>query len=109
MRLNWLDAGFADDCARGAYLRGECPKEGFYRVSIPRRIRKGYLRDFLPARIYRPIPIDPDTGEILDRWPPLEGEINGTDVHINTVWAYGEPITEDEYKWLKAIVPIRYP
>jgi len=106
--LYWLDKDYATDFAACAFNRGDAPREGFYRVSIPRWLRKKHTRDYLPARIFRPIPIDPDTGEILDRYPALAAEIDGTEIEVKFVWAFGEPIEEGDYEWLKAITPIKY-
>ena len=85
------------------------PQEGFYRVVLPRWKRRGQRKEWLPARIFRPIPLDPDTGEVIDRWPHLEAECNGKTADIQYVWAWGESISEGEFRWLTALTPIIYP
>ena len=99
-----------DDFTLDIYA-GKCrsdglPREGFYRVSLSRRQRRGQQKEWLPARIFRPIPLDPDTGEVIDRWPHLEAECNGKTADIKYVWAWGETITEGEFRWLTALTAI---
>jgi hypothetical protein len=74
--------------------QAEFPKEGIFQLK--------QFKKFVPARIYRPVPVDPDTGEVLDRWPQLQGEINGREADYREVWVYGREITKGEYKWLIA-------
>jgi hypothetical protein len=85
---------------------GKRPQEGFYRIALPRWKRRGNRKEYLPARIFRPIPLDPDTGEVIDRWPHLEAECNGKSVDIQYVWAWGETISKGEFEWLTALTPI---
>ena len=82
------------------------PQEGFYRVPLSRWKRRGHRKEYLPARIFRPIPLDPDTGEVIDRWPHLEAECNGKTASIQYVWAWGETITEGDFRWLTALTAI---
>ena len=100
----------ADDFTLDIYA-GKCrsaglPREGFYRVPLSRRERRGQRKEWLPARIFRPIPLDPDTGEVIDRWPHLEAELNGKTAEIQYIWAWGETITLEEFQWLTALTAI---
>ena len=76
------------------------PIEGFFKM-------RAYSRGpWVPATIYRPLAIEPWTGEIMDRWPQLMAEKNGKEIPVEEVWTWGTQITEDEYKWLRAMTAI---
>ena len=58
---------------------------------------------WMPARIYRPVPLDPDTWELLDRWPPLQADLGDrrgiTEFwHICEIWDHSVIIDETEYR-----------
>jgi hypothetical protein len=44
-------------------------REGFFKVRL-----KARSKIWIPVRFFRELPLDPDTGEILDRWPLLVAE-----------------------------------
>lgn len=81
------------------------PREGYFKVRFGRTKSRRVI--WGPARIERPIPMDPDTGEILDRFPPLFASINGREVGMDRVWMSGYEITRDEWKWLTVLTAIR--
>ncbi len=73
------------------------PEVGYYRVR--RWPRKPF---WLPARIWlEPGEVDPETGELMsdERYC---AEIDGERKNPFVVWTWLQPITEDEWKWLKA-------
>ena len=73
------------------------PQVGYYRVR--RWARKQF---WLPARIWlEPGEVDPETGELMsdERYC---AEIDGERKNPFVVWTWLQPITEDEWKWLKA-------
>ncbi len=109
-RQKWTAREFAEATNEAFYasrVRSEGPpREGFYRVPLSRWKRRGHLKEYLPARIFRPIPMDPDTGEVIDRWPHLEAECNGKTASIQYVWAWGETIDKGEFEWLTALTAI---
>lgn len=74
----------------------DVPVEGFYRM----RLRSGGV--FVGVRIWHGLPLDPDTGEELDRAPRWNAQINGTWSDIEAVWprCAGEAVTADEYAHL---------
>jgi len=80
---------------------GSIPREGYFKI----RFKRG--ADWVPARIYRRMPIDPDTGEVMERSWMLTGEINGEIDDFRLVWAWGREIEKDEYEWLIAITALR--
>ncbi len=81
--------------------QGSVPKEGYYKM----RFERG--GPWIPARIYRAMPLDPETGEILDRSWLLTGEINGRESDFRHVWVWGHTIEKDEYEWLRATTAIQ--
>ena len=105
-RRGGVSDDFTDDLYAGKCRSAGPPREGFYRVPLSRRQRRGQQKEYLPARIFRPLPLDPDTGEIIARWPHLEAECNGKTASIQYVWAWGETIDEGEFRWLMALTPI---
>lgn len=78
------------------------PEPGFFLI----RLVKGGPK--VAARITHKPARDPLTGETLDRSPWWAAEINGepagepsiqpTD-EVLRIWHYGEPVTEDEYRY----------
>ena len=83
------------------------------RIDVPRpgyfKMRSRRAGPWLPAQIVAPPPLDPETGEVLDRSVPLdayEASINGRPADVWNVWIYGHPINKDEYEWLKALTAI---
>lgn len=107
--MGTFEDDWTDQLCASMAAEGKRPQEGFYRIALPRWKRRGHRKEYLPARIFRPIPLDPDTGEVIDRWPRLEAEFNGKAVDIQYVWAWGETITLEEFRWLTALIPIIYP
>jgi hypothetical protein len=84
------------------------PRPGYFKL---RAWRRGPWK---PARIYRPIPFEPGTLHICDRWPALVGEIDGVLVNdykidgiespgVDKVWEWGKEITEEEWTWISKI------
>ena len=71
----------------------EEPVAGFYRGKLR---SKGALCGF---RIWHGLPLDPITGEEMDRSPRWQAHANGEYVEIDDVWPYGAQliITEREY------------
>jgi hypothetical protein len=83
------------------------PQVGYYKV---RKFRYGAWPrgPWLPARVWmEPQDIDSETGELLSD-EIIRMEINGKEVNPWTTWTYlaSHPITEAEWKWLKAISPL---
>lgn len=70
------------------------PAEGFYRT----RLRAGAVRG--GVRIWFGPPLDPVTGEELDRSPRFQAEFDGSYIEIDRVWpeCAGDPISEAEYR-----------
>lgn len=77
------------------------PKPGFFKVRLRR------AGPWVPAQIREDPPLDPWTGEILDRSTHLQAFIEERPVEIEQVWLWGRIITQDEWKWLKALQAIR--
>ena len=74
------------------------PREGYFKV-------RAYSRGpWLPARIFRPLPLDPVTGEFIDRFPRLQADRDGTPVAVEEVWHWGREIDREEYEWLSKVV-----
>lgn len=73
------------------------PVVGFYRV---RMVRNG---PWVPVRIWRGPPIDPDTGEELDRSWRYFAERDGKLVEVDRVWPWcgRHPISEQEFQFLR--------
>ena len=83
------------------------PHEGFFAT---RRFKYGQWvkGPFVPARLWwEPGPTDPETGELLSD-EQLRGEIDGQRINPWRAWVYlaKRPITEDEWKWLRAQAPL---
>lgn len=75
------------------------PQPGFYKTRL---VRGG---PWVAGRIYEIPPLDPDTGELLDRPVMLAGEIGGAEVQIDEAWLklMGNPIGEAEYRYLSSV------
>ncbi len=74
------------------------PTAGFYKVRLTRN------GPFVPVKIWHGPPLDPVTGEEMDRswrWQALR---NGEEIDIDFVWPWAgrNPISEAEYKRLAA-------
>jgi len=100
-RIDWVAVDFSQYIDMAKRGQAEFPREGFFKLRFKRR------GPWLPARIYRPLPLDPDTGELLDRWLPLQGELNGHPYDYRKIWTRGQDIGKDEYEWLTALSAIR--
>lgn len=76
----------------------DVPTAGFYRM----RLRSGGVP--VGVRIWFGAPLDPVTGEEMDRSHRMQAEINGTYAEMDRVWprCAGEPIDEAEYRHLCA-------
>lgn len=83
----------------GKLSGADAPDEGYYAV----RIVKGGPR--VACKIWFGCPLDPLTGEELDRSPRWCALRNGAEVHVFEIWPYcaREPITEAEYNHLLAV------
>lgn len=70
------------------------PASGYYRF----RLRGGAVRG--AVRIWHGPPLDPVTGEELDRFWRWQAEFDGEAIDIDRVWpaCAGEPISEREYR-----------
>ncbi len=79
----------------------DVPREGFFKKRLFAR------GPFMPVRIYRPLLLDPHTGELLDRWPPLLAEVGDEEITdhdgIVDIWPYCREITFGEWKILKEV------
>jgi hypothetical protein len=62
---------------------------------------------WLPARVWMEQEIDPETGELLSD-EVYRMEIDGKRVDPWKMWTWiaRKPITEDEWKWLRAMSPL---
>ncbi len=76
------------------------PRPGYFKIRTKSR------GPWTPARIEYGIPMDPLTGEVLDRSPILTAFIDGREVDVEQVWNFGREIDREEYEWLKAILPL---
>ncbi len=89
---------YADGAARPVHVAGAVdvttPVAGFYRF----RLRSGSVRG--GVKIWHGPPLDPVTGEVLDRSWRWQAEFDGEYVEFDQVWpdCTGEPITEQEYQ-----------
>ena len=76
------------------------PRPGYFKVRMghtkSRRVIWG------PARIERPIPLDPETGEMLDRHTALIATIDGVEVAMDRVWLSAFEIDKAEYDYVRA-------
>jgi hypothetical protein len=75
------------------------PMPGFYRT----RLRSGGV--YVGVRIWFGPPLDPDTGEEMDRGHRWQADCNGRYIEIDRVWPQcgGDPIDDDEYLHLSAL------
>ena len=77
------------------------PREGFFKI---RAFRAG---PWIPVRFYRDVPLDPATGELLDRWPRLAAERDDVviDEHskLLDLWPWCREITRGEWQWIKTV------
>ena len=94
-----------DDWTYDVY-RGRCqnagpPKPGYFRIRLARR------GPWVPAEIREELPIDPLTGEVMDRSFPIQGYINGEPADYQRVWAWGRRIEKEEFKWLEAVTALK--
>ena len=78
------------------------PRPGFFKHRAAPRSKV-----WIPVRIWRPLPLDPDTGEVLDRYPLLVAErgdqIIEEHARILDFWSYLREIDIGEYEWLKKV------
>lgn len=74
------------------------PKPGYYRM----RLRSGGA--YVGVRIWFGAPLDPVTGEEMDRSHRFQAHLNGTYAEMDRVWpkCAGDPISIDEYRHLCA-------
>ncbi len=80
--------------------RIDIPEPGFFKL----RLLPG--RPFVPAAIFLPCPVDPYTGEQLDRGRVLMAAIGNNDPDyesIEKVWMFGCPISLAEYRYMRAV------
>ncbi len=82
-------------------------REGFFKVRL-----KARSKIWIPVRFFRELPLDPDTGEILDRWPRLAAERDEAIIDDHTqlldLWPWCRELTFGEWQWLKQVEwPIR--
>lgn len=77
-------------------IDADTPTAGFYRM----RLRSGGA--YVGVRIWHGLPVDPATGEEMDRAACWNAKINGTWSSIDHVWprCAGEPINPQEYEHL---------
>lgn len=75
------------------------PVAGHYRM----RLRSGGV--FVGIRIWYGAPLDPVTGEELDRSPRWQATANGKPIDLDRAWprCADSPITEDEHDYLAAL------
>lgn len=73
------------------------PQPGFYKTKL---VKGG---PWVPVRIWWEYPVDPHTGETLDRSPTLRCEKNGeaADPWATWMWCADKPITEEEYQIMR--------
>lgn len=78
------------------------PVAGFYRTKL---VKGG---PWVPVRIWYGPPLDPETGEELDRSPRWQALVNGEEVdgpnEVEWVWVWcsNKGITEAEYRYMLA-------
>lgn len=98
MSRNQRDRSARVDSVRASGFDADRPAEGFYRF----RLRSGGM--LVGVRIWWGPPLDPVTGEELDRSHRWNAAINGRPVDLGRVWpACGrEPSTAEEYAFLSA-------
>lgn len=75
------------------------PIAGFYRM----RLRSGAA--YCGIRIWHGAPLDPVTGEELDRSHRWQAQVNGAAIELERVWpkCAASPIDADEYRHLCAV------
>ena len=76
---------------------GLVPREGYLKI----RLKRG--GPWVPARIYRAMPLDPETGELLERSWLLTGEIDGKPADYRRLEVWGRDIEKEEFEWLTAL------
>ena len=77
------------------------PVPGYYK----RRLVRG--GPWVGVHVLRPVPIDPDTKEVLDRFWPLVAYQGDDILDPFVIWPYLKPIPEKEYLRLAGITPGR--
>ena len=90
---------YADRHASSRVFAGidpDVPTAGFYRM----RLRSGGV--YVGVRIWHGLPIDPASGDEMDRAPGWNATINGAWASIDAVWPKcgGEPIDRAEHDHL---------
>lgn len=75
------------------------PQPGHYRTRLARGA------PFVPARLWWELPIDPDTGALLDRSPKLRCMVAGEERDPIEVWPYLHEVDEREYARLLVAMP----
>jgi hypothetical protein len=77
------------------------PQAGFYKTKL---VKGG---PWVGVRIWWDYPIDPVTGETMDRSPVLKAETAGkpSDPYEIWTWCAGRPITETEYRDMRPVEP----
>ncbi len=77
----------------------DTPIAGYYRF----RMRSGAA--LCGVRIWRGAPLDPVTGEELDRSHRWQAQVNGAPVLLERVWpkCAADPVDEAEYQYLCAV------
>ncbi len=77
----------------------DAPVPGLYRA------RRSARHPWRPVAIFTPCPMDPHTGEPLDRPRILSALIGGKVVDPWRIWTYaaGKPITAEEYSYLMTL------
>lgn len=77
----------------------DVPVEGFYRM----RLVSGGV--FVGIRIWFGLPLDPVTGEEMDRSPRWQAQANGAAIDLERVWprCAGDPISIGEYAYLTSL------
>ncbi len=78
------------------------PVAGWYRMRRPPAFAGEHWtrRPWLAVLVHYSAPLDPDTGEVLDRAPRWQAVLDGRDVDISTVWPWAarNPVSEAEYE-----------
>ncbi|MGJ8477290.1 hypothetical protein [Sphingobium yanoikuyae] len=93
-----LDYSLRSD-AQAEGLDPDKPIAGHYRM----RLRSGAA--YCGVRIWHGAPLDPVTGEELDRSHRWQAQANGEDIALDRVWPKcgADPIDVDEYRHLCAV------
>lgn len=93
---------YSSSSGRSARVEGgvdvTTPVAGHYRT----KLRSGGV--FVGVRIWHGPPLDPDTGEELDRSWRWQAHLNGEYIELDRVWPQcaADPITPEEYKLMCA-------